>query len=186
MCGFYERPWVSDMPTRFVVIGGGPGGNTAATFAARLGAKVTLIERDLVGGAAHLKDCIPSKTMIATSGAMSFTRRIEGMGLNGKEATLDLDAQRLRVAEIERHLHDNLIRLLISQGVRIIKGTGRLVGDHEVVVETPDEVEELEADAILIATGSRPRYRHGQSLTAIACSRPEMHIHLRQCPITSS
>jgi pyruvate/2-oxoglutarate dehydrogenase complex dihydrolipoamide dehydrogenase (E3) component len=145
------------MPTRFVVIGGGPGGNTAATFAARLGAKVTLIERDLVGGAAHLRDCIPSKTMIATGGAMSFTRRIEGMGLTGKGATFDLDAQRRRIAEIERHLHDNLTRLLISQGVRIIKGTGRLVGDHEVVAETAEGPEELEADAILVSTGSRPR-----------------------------
>lgn len=145
------------MPTRFVVLGGGPGGNTAATFAARLGAKVTLIEREIVGGAAHLRDCIPSKTMIATSEAMSFTRRIEGMGLAHQEATLDLDAQMRRVLEIERYLHDNLTRLLNSQGVRIIKGTGRLSGDHEVVAETDEGVEELEADAILISTGSRPR-----------------------------
>ncbi len=60
------------MPMRFVIIGGGPAGNTAATHAARLGADVTLIERDIVGGAAHLWDCIPSKAMIATGGAMSF------------------------------------------------------------------------------------------------------------------
>jgi pyruvate/2-oxoglutarate dehydrogenase complex dihydrolipoamide dehydrogenase (E3) component len=145
------------MPTRLVIIGGGPGGNTAATYAARLGAKVTLIERDIVGGAAHLWDCIPSKTMIATSGAMSFTRRIEGMGLAHQEATLDLDAQRRRVAEIERYLHENLTQLLNSQGVRIIKGTGRLYGQHEVVAETGEGTEELEADAILISTGSRPR-----------------------------
>ncbi|HEY7069666.1 MAG TPA: FAD-dependent oxidoreductase, partial [Acidimicrobiales bacterium] len=48
------------MPLRFVIIGGGPAGNTAATTAARLGAEVTMIERDIVGGAAHLLDCIPS------------------------------------------------------------------------------------------------------------------------------
>ena len=63
------------MTVRFVIIGGGPAGNTAATHAARQGAKVTLIERDIVGGAAHLWDCIPSKTMIATGGAMSFAQR---------------------------------------------------------------------------------------------------------------
>ena len=45
------------------------------------GADVTLIERDIVGGAAHLWDCIPSKTMIATGGAMSFAQRLGGMGL---------------------------------------------------------------------------------------------------------
>jgi NAD(P)H dehydrogenase (quinone) len=145
------------MPTRLVIIGGGPGGNTAATYAARLGAKVTLIERDIVGGAAHLWDCIPSKTMIATSGAMSFTRRIEGMGLVPQEATLDLQAQRRRVSGIEEYLHQNLTRLLNSQGVRIIKGAGRLSGPHEVVAETDEGTEELEADAIVVSTGSRPR-----------------------------
>src|ERR1700722_15251567 len=145
------------MPTHLVIIGGGPAGNTAATFAARLGAKVTMIERDIVGGAAHLWDCIPSKTMIATSGAMSFTRRIEGMGLAHQEARLDLDAPRRRGAEIEGYLHENLTRLLKSQGVRIIKGTGRLSGQHEVVAETEEGTEELYADAIVISTGSRPR-----------------------------
>jgi dihydrolipoamide dehydrogenase len=60
------------MPLRFVILGGGPAGNTAATHAARLGADVTIVERDVVGGAAHLWDCIPSKAMIATGGAMSF------------------------------------------------------------------------------------------------------------------
>src|SRR5579862_4632779 len=108
------------MPVRFVIVGGGPGGNTAATYAARLGARVTLIERDIVGGAAHLWDCIPSKTMIATGGAMSFTRRIEGMGLKHQEAKLDVEAQRRRVAKIEAHLTGQVTTLLNSQGVRII------------------------------------------------------------------
>ena len=145
------------MPSRMVIIGGGPGGNTAATYAARLGAQVTLIERDVVGGGAHLWDCIPSKTMIATGGAMSFTRRIEGMGLAHQEASLDVDAQRRRVKEIEAHLNQQVTRLLVSQGVRIIAGTGRVTGRHQVVAETEIGVEELEADAILISTGSRPR-----------------------------
>ena len=145
------------MPVRFVIIGGGPGGNTAATYAARLGAHVTLIERDVVGGAAHLWDCIPSKTMIATGGAMSFTRRVEGMGLEHQEAHLDLTAQRRRVEGIETHLRDQVTLLLESQGVRMLRGTGRLKGPHEVVVETESGIEEMDADAILISTGSSPR-----------------------------
>src|SRR5579862_2301148 len=144
------------MPVRFVIVGGGPGGNTAATYAARLGAKVTLIERDVVGGAAHLWDCIPSKTMIATGGAMSFTRRVEGMGLAHQDPALDLAAQRKRIDAIETHLRDQVITLLESQGVRMIRGTGRIKGPHEVVAETDTGVEELEADAVLISTGSRP------------------------------
>jgi dihydrolipoamide dehydrogenase len=140
-----------------VIIGGGPGGNTAATYAARLGAEVTLIERDIVGGGAHLWDCIPSKTMIATGGAMRFTRRIEGMGLMHQDASLDLEAQRRRVHEIESYLNQQVTRLLDSQGVRIIRGSGRLLGPHQVVADSELGLEELEADAILISTGSRPR-----------------------------
>jgi pyruvate/2-oxoglutarate dehydrogenase complex dihydrolipoamide dehydrogenase (E3) component len=142
---------------RFVILGGGPAGNTAATYAARLGADVTLVERDVVGGAAHLWDCIPSKTMIATGGAMSFSRRIEGMGLSHQDAHLDLDAQRRRVVEIEEHLRGQITTLLESQGVRLVRGSARLAGAHEVAISTEDGDELIEADAILIATGSRPR-----------------------------
>jgi pyruvate/2-oxoglutarate dehydrogenase complex dihydrolipoamide dehydrogenase (E3) component len=145
------------MAVRFVIIGGGPAGNTAATHAARLGAKVTLVERDVVGGAAHLWDCIPSKTMIATGGAMSFSRRIEGMGLVHQEAKLDIDAQRRRVRDIEDHLNEQVTVLLTSQGVRLLRGSARLAGPHEVVVEADGEAETVEADALLVATGSRPR-----------------------------
>jgi NAD(P)H dehydrogenase (quinone) len=142
---------------RLVIIGGGPGGNTCATYAARLGAEVTLIERDVIGGAAHLWDCIPSKTMIATGGAMSFSKRIEGMGLSHQDATLDLVAQRKRVVEIETHINGQVTTLLESQGVRLIRGTGRVKGPHEVVAETDDGIEEITSDAIVVSTGSRPR-----------------------------
>jgi len=66
----------------FVIIGGGPAGTQAATYAARLGVDVTLIERDVIGGAADMWDCIPSKAMIATGGAMAFLDRSFEMGLS--------------------------------------------------------------------------------------------------------
>ncbi len=144
------------MSIRLVIVGGGPGGNTAATVAARLGAEVTLIERDLVGGAAHLWDCIPSKAMIATGGFLSELHRAEVMGV-AADGRLDLDALRARISSIETKLHRSVCELLESQGVRMIRGTGRLKGPHEVIAETADGVEEIEADAILLATGSRPR-----------------------------
>jgi NAD(P)H dehydrogenase (quinone) len=143
---------------RFVIIGGGPAGNSAATHAARLGAEVTLVERDIIGGAAHLWDCIPSKAMIATGGAMSFARRSELFGLQDETPPhLDALALKARLADIEGHLHRSVVDLLASQDVRMMLGTGRLKGPHEVVVETDDGIEELEADAILLSTGSRPR-----------------------------
>jgi NAD(P)H dehydrogenase (quinone) len=142
---------------RFVIVGGGPAGHTAATHAARLGAKVTLVERDIVGGAAQLWDCIPSKAMIATGGAMSESRRAQGMGLKSMEATLDFEALRDRNAAIEGKLNRNVVDLLDSQGVRMLCGSGRLVDPRTVVVDTPDGTETIEADAVLLSTGSRPR-----------------------------
>jgi NAD(P)H dehydrogenase (quinone) len=144
-------------PVRLVIIGGGPGGNSAATTAARLGADVTLIERDILGGAAHLWDCIPSKTMIATGGAIGFADRLPGMGVSPVAVHLDVEAQRSRIAGIEGHINGQLKTLLDSQGVRIIKGVARVKGPHEVIVETPAGIEELEADAIVVSTGTRPR-----------------------------
>ncbi len=144
------------MAVRFVIVGGGPAGNQAATYGARLGAEVVLVERDIVGGAAHLWDCIPSKTMIATGGAMSFFRRAEGMGLD-VDAALDRDSLRARVDRIEERLHRAVVDLLTSQNVRLIEGAARLKGPNQVVVETATGVEELDADAIQLSTGSRPR-----------------------------
>ncbi len=145
------------MAVRFVIIGGGPGGNTAATTAARLGAEVTLIERDLVGGAAHLWDCIPSKAMIATAEAMGFIGRSQGMGLSDTRATLDIDALKARIDAIEARLEANIVDLLRSQGVRLHHGIGRLVGPGAVEVTTSEGAFQVEADAVLLSTGSRPR-----------------------------
>ncbi len=146
------------MAVRFVIVGGGPAGNTAATVAARLGAEVTLVERDVVGGAAHLWDCIPSKAMIATAGAMSYIDRSEGMGLHDTAVHLDLEALKARIASVEARLENNVVRLLQSQGVRMIKGSGTFLDPHHVAVDTADGQRlEIEADAVLVSTGSRPR-----------------------------
>ncbi|HEY6533234.1 MAG TPA: FAD-dependent oxidoreductase [Acidimicrobiales bacterium] len=145
------------MAKRFVIIGGGPAGNSAATYAARLGAEVTMIEKDVIGGAAHLWDCIPSKAMIATGGALSTINHAAGMGLSDVSASLDFAALRQRIQSIEERLERSNTGLLQSQGVRLVQGTGRLVGPHEVVAETLEGTVELHADVVLLSTGSRPR-----------------------------
>jgi dihydrolipoamide dehydrogenase len=145
------------MDKRIVVIGGGPAGNQAASRAATLGAQVTLVERDVIGGAAHLWDCIPSKAMIATGGALSAINQSRGMGLSDVSASLDFDALRERIGAIESRLHSSVRGLLESQGVTLLRGSGRLKGPHEVVVETETGLVELDADIVVLSTGSRPR-----------------------------
>jgi dihydrolipoamide dehydrogenase len=141
---------------RFVIIGGGPAGNTAATVAASLGAEVTMVERDVIGGAAHLFDCIPSKAMVATGNELSELAHARAMGL---EATggLDVEALRDRIGRIEHTVREGITSLLESQGVRLLSGSARLTGAYTVEATTEEGVVEIEADAILLATGSRPR-----------------------------
>ncbi|MDA8375041.1 MAG: FAD-dependent oxidoreductase [Actinomycetota bacterium] len=143
---------------RFVILGGGPAGIQAATLGARLGAEVTLIERDIVGGAANLWDCIPSKAMIATGDVLTMAHRAERMGLRQLSPSLDLAAIKDRVTGITQRLAASTLLLLESQGVRVVEGSGRLLSPHEVVIARHDgETEHVEADAILVSTGSRPR-----------------------------
>jgi len=145
------------MTVRFVILGGGPAGVQAASHAARLGAEVVMVERDVIGGSANLWDCIPSKAMIATGGVMSLMGRAHRMGLLPMEASLDPAGVTERIAGITSHLATGVEVLLASQGVRLLRGTGRLTGPHQVTAETNEETVELEADAVLVATGSRPR-----------------------------
>ncbi|HTV12341.1 MAG TPA: FAD-dependent oxidoreductase [Acidimicrobiales bacterium] len=146
---------------RVVVVGGGPAGNQAASRAASLGAHVTLVERDIVGGAAHLWDCIPSKAMIATAGALSFSRRMSGLGLvaaGGGAGRVDHDALGARIEEVTSRLQGSVEQLLVSQKVRILRGEARLTGPRSVAVSgLGNEEEELGAEAIVVSTGSRPR-----------------------------
>lgn len=142
---------------RFVIVGGGPAGVEAAATASRLGADVTLIERSVIGGAANLWDCIPSKAMIAVGGMVTSLRRGRALGLPEMTGELDLAALRSRVDAISRGLATSMTRQLESQGVRIICGTARLAGAHEVEIESEGSGEVVEADAILLATGSTPR-----------------------------
>src|SRR4051794_8641848 len=145
------------MALRFVILGGGPAGNTAATHAARLGAEVTIVEQDVIGGAAHLWDCIPSKAMIATGGALAAVRRSPEMGLTEASAAVDPESLKARIGAIEERLERGTRQLLDSQGVRIVRGRGRLTGPHEVVADTVEGPVAIEADVVLLATGSRPR-----------------------------
>ncbi len=125
--------------------------------AARLGVDVTLIERDVVGGAANLWDCIPSKAMIATGGAVSALDRIAGMGVITRSGTIDLELIRARIGAIVLELERANETILESQHVEVVRGSGRMVDPHVVEARTKHGDRTFSADAVLLSTGSRPR-----------------------------
>jgi dihydrolipoamide dehydrogenase len=118
---------------QLVIIGGGPAGHSAASAAARRGVSVTLIEREILGGAAHLLDCVPSKAMIATGGAMSFTDNLSGMGLEDRSAQVDVAALTARIESIKTRLSNDVHTLLESQQIALCRGRPaalRPIGRH--------------------------------------------------------
>ena len=155
-------------PARVVIIGGGPGGYEAGLVAAQLGAEVSLVDSDGVGGSAVLTDCVPSKTLIATAELMTEVEEAGELGVNltsvepvqtTHTSTVSVDLARVnaRVLQLARDQSDDIGRRLEKEGVRVVRGRGRLDGADTVVVETADGEERLGADAVLLATGAAPR-----------------------------
>lgn len=147
-----------------VVIGGGPGGYESALVAAQLGAQVTVIDRDGLGGAAVLTDCVPSKTLIATA---DFLSRFEaagrlGVGFDASEenqhAHANLGQVNERILKLAKAQSVDIQAQLESVGVRIRRGTGRVKGHGWVEAELEDgSTEDIRADVILLAMGTTPR-----------------------------
>jgi len=149
-----------------VIIGGGPGGYEAAVAGIQLGAQVTLIERNGVGGSAVLTDVVPSKALIATADAANSVREASSLGIrftaNGQpvdpKVDLDLGAINQRLLSIAKDQSTEMTHQLTSLGVRLIHGSGRLEGNHHVIVTNQDGKEEkLEAKTIIVAVGAHPR-----------------------------
>ena len=171
-------------PSRVVIIGGGPGGYEAALVAAQLGADVTLVDSDGVGGSAVLTDCVPSKTLIATAELMTEVEGAGELGVNltsveppssaaAAETTsavsVDLARVNARVLQLAHDQSDDIAGRLEKEGVRVVRGRGRLDGPDTVVVEASGTTagttagtasggeQRLAADAVLLATGAAPR-----------------------------
>jgi pyruvate/2-oxoglutarate dehydrogenase complex dihydrolipoamide dehydrogenase (E3) component len=157
---------VSQSRAHIAIIGGGPGGYEAALVAAQLGAEVTVVDTDGLGGACVLTDCVPSKTLIESSGAMAALNGSAGLGIRigggpgGPGITGAIDAPRLygRVKDLAQAQSADVAVRLAAEGVEVIAGPGRLTGPRTVAAAGGREIS---ADAVLIATGARPRILPG-------------------------
>jgi len=148
------------MTDHVVVIGGGPGGYEAALVAAQLGASVSVVDTDGVGGSAVLTDCVPSKTLIATAELMTDVAGANELGVMIGEDGVRVDLARVnaRVKKLAADQSGDIERRLTREGVTLVKGRGSLAGPDRVVAELPDGSEQiLRADAVLVATGAAPR-----------------------------
>jgi len=147
---------------RVVVLGGGPGGYEAALVAAQLGADVTVVYTDGVGGSAVLTDCVPSKTLIATAELMADMDDAEELGIRFPGTTgaptAVLAKVNARVKRLALAQSSDIEGKLVKEGVRVLRAHGRLDGPEKVVATSADGTEEvLAADAVLLATGAAPR-----------------------------
>lgn len=157
-----------------VIVGGGPAGYEAALVAAQLGVEVTVVEADGPGGSCVRHDCVPSKTFIASSEAVTASRDNEEFGVHGgggaRAVGVDTRAVHDRVRRLAAAQSADVGRQLAAAGVRFVAGTARFAPPaaghcHPVVVTPtgggPDGV--LQASTVLVATGASPRIVPGMA-----------------------
>jgi len=148
---------MSDNPLRIAVVGAGPGGYVAALRAARRGAAVTLVEKDLVGGTCLNRGCIPTKALLASAEALAKARAGEEFGFDVTgEVRPDLARMMARKDRVVTQIRGNVEVLLKKAGVNLLRGSGRLTSANTVAIDTAEESVTVEADRIIIATGSEP------------------------------
>jgi dihydrolipoamide dehydrogenase len=165
--------------SRIVIMGGGPAGYEAALVAAQHGAEVTVVERDGMGGACVLDDCVPSKTFISSAGVRVELRRAPELGVDADPSAAQVDLARInaRVESLARAQSADVRARLEREGVRLLAGTAVFAeqapdgAPHAVRVYADDgatgatgatgqasgQTDELPADVVLVATGATPR-----------------------------
>jgi dihydrolipoamide dehydrogenase len=143
---------------KLAILGSGPGGYVAAIKAARLGAEVTVIEDDEVGGTCLNWGCIPTKTVIASAEMFAKTRELDTFGIDLKgEVTANLRKIQERKNKVVGTQVKGIKSLFKSWGIALKEGRGVLISPKEIEVTSKDGGREMvQADKIIVATGSRP------------------------------
>jgi dihydrolipoamide dehydrogenase len=143
---------------KIIVIGAGPGGYEAAIMAAKLGAEVTIVEKDQPGGTCLNRGCIPTKALLATADALDIMHSAKQFGITLDEAPVpDFPVIIERKNKVVSSLVKGIEFLFKANNVTMIKGIGKLLDKNTVEVITEDgQVEVLTGDKIILATGSVP------------------------------
>ena len=164
-------------PVRVVVLGGGPAGDVAALRGAQLGADVTLIERDELGGTCLNWGCIPTKALLATADLLRKVRRGHEYGLVTGDVGFDFGRMMERKEEIVLQMRGGVEGACKRKGVKVVKGTGRVEGDTVVV---GDEV--FPYDQLVVAVGTEPSGLPGFDMDHPAVLTSNEILHLDEVP----
>ncbi len=135
-----------------IVIGAGPGGYEAAAHAAKLGAKVTVVERDAIGGTCLNVGCIPTKTLLRSSKLFAECRQGAEFGVDITGLSFNMGAVVKRKNQIVATLTRGVDGMLKRSGVEVVRGHAKLTSKNTVQVGELS----LSAKNILISTGARP------------------------------
>jgi len=145
------------LKTEVLVLGGGPGGYTAAFRAADLGKQVTLVERyPVLGGVCLNVGCIPSKTLLHVAAVLNEAKELTTAGIGFNQPDIDLEKLRSWKNTIGSQLTMGLAALAKQRNITVVKGSGRFVSDTEIVVEDGDNSQTITFAQAIIAVGSQP------------------------------
>jgi dihydrolipoamide dehydrogenase len=145
-------------PKRIVIIGGGPGGYVAAIRAAQLGAKVTVIEKDRIGGTCLNRGCIPTKALLFDAKMLHSLRRSAIFQPLLNERFGPLESMMDRKERVVQELVKGVEMLLESHRVTVKHAQADLLGPNQVVLLYNDgKKETVEGDAIILAPGSKAK-----------------------------
>lgn len=137
-------------------LGGGPAGYQGAIRAAQLGASVAVIEKNLLGGVCLNRGCIPTKAMRASAETAGVMRRAREYGFQPVDILPDMASVIARRERILAGLRGGIEQLFSLNSIDVIKGNGRFVSSGHLEVENEGKIKAVEAEKIVIATGSRP------------------------------
>ncbi len=138
------------------VIGGGPGGYVAALRARQLDCSVALIEEREVGGTCLNRGCIPSKALLYAAHVLDTCEGASRFGVVVGEPTVDVARLRRHTQRAVKQLVSGVETLLSQAGVDLWPGHGSFMSEHEIAVSSDDGEARLEAEQVVVATGSVP------------------------------
>ncbi|ANB58737.1 dihydrolipoyl dehydrogenase [Anoxybacillus sp. B7M1] len=138
------------------VIGGGPGGYMAARHAARLGKKVMLVEKEFLGGTCLNRGCIPSKTWLKNAEIIESIELSKEWGIQTGNLTISLDKMKKRKDDVISRLRQGIALLLRQGKIDVYQAEGFLEEGNTVQLIADQKEERVQADKIIVATGSSP------------------------------